>query len=168
MPSPLKQSGLRLVQAKRPFSIDTTLFKRAERQGSLFEDSWLVVLASVPDLPDNTFVDLIRCAEPALIFDLRLAPRFDFGTLNRERAFRLFEHVKATYVDATTPLMTGTNKEEVIRQLVERIASDGINVRRPVVFLLGRTESSLASEGEILSILGHMGRRLDVVNIPSV
>lgn len=169
MPNPLNSRGLRIVPAKRQFSIDAALFRRVERQGSLFEepDSWLVVLASIPDLPDNTFTELIRCSEPALIFDLRLVPRFDFGTLNRERAFELFERVKATYVDATTPLMTGSNKEEVIRLLIQRIALDGVNVRRPVVFLLGRAESSLASQNEILSILGHVGRRLDIVSIPT-
>jgi hypothetical protein len=88
------------------------MFRPQERQAGLFDDegAWTIVFVSVPDLPEGVFGDIIRYAEPSFVFDLRLAPRFDMGSLNRERAFELFDRVRATYVDTTTPLMAGVKR----------------------------------------------------------
>ena len=168
MSSPTGHSGLRIVSSKRRMALSAEMFRPLARQAGLFDDelSWTVVFVVVPDLPEGVFGDVIRLAEPSFVFDLRLAPRFDLGSLNRERAFELFDRVGANYVDTTTPLMAGVNREEVLEMLVRRLPAAGLAAQRPVVFLLGRGESSLASPGEILSILGQSSRRLDVINVP--
>jgi hypothetical protein len=144
------------------------MFRPTERQSSLFEDEspWMIVFACVPDLPEGAFGELVRLSEPSFVFDLRLAPRFDIGSLNRARAFEMFERVHATYVDTTSPLMTGAKREEVIEKLIRQLPTGGIEARRPIVFLHGRTESSLATPTEILSILGQSTRRLEIINVP--
>jgi len=169
MSSP-ERGGLRIVSSKRRTSLSAEMFRPKDSQQSLFDDEcpWTIVFAHVPDLPEGAFVDLIRLSEPSFVFDLRLAPRFDIGALNRERAFELFDRAHATYVDTTTPLMGGANREEVIERLIRRMPTTGLDARRPVVFLLGRSESSLATQPEILSILGHSARRLEIINVPEI
>lgn len=160
--------GLRVVSSKRRRSLSAEMFRPTERQSSLFDDEspWMIVFACVPDLPEGAFSDLMRLSEPSFVFDLRLAPRFDIGSLNRARAFELFERVHATYVDTTTPLMTGAKREEVIERLIRQLPTTGVEARRPIVFLHGRSESSLATPTEILSILGQSARRLEIINVP--
>ena len=166
MSSPTERRGLRVVSSKRRITLSAEMFRPLERQAGLFDDPWTIVFVSVPDHPEGVFGDIIRYAEPAFVFDLRLAPRFDMGSLNRERAFELFDRVHATYVDATTPLMAGIKREEVIELLVRQLPAAGLAPHRPVVFLLGRSESSLATPPEILSILGQSTRRLEIINVP--
>jgi len=160
--------GLRVVSSKRRTSLSAEMFRPTERQSSLFDDEgpWIIVFACVPDLPEGAFSDLMRLSEPSFVFDLRLAPRFDIGSLNRARAFELFERIHATYVDTTTPLMTGATREEVIERLIRRLPTTGKEARRPIVFLHGRSESSLATPPEILSILSQSLRRLEIINVP--
>lgn len=168
MSSLMEHGGLRVVSSKRRTLLSAEMFRPAELQPSLFDNEapWTIVFACVPDLPEGVFSEMVRLSEPSFVFDLRLAPRFDLGSLNRERAFELFDQVHATYVDATSPLMSGVNREEVIAMLIRRLPAAGIQARRPVVFLYGRSESSLATPPEILSILNHSDRRLVIVNVP--
>ena len=165
MSSPTESGGLRVVSSKKRMALSAEMFRPFQAQAGLFDEQcpWTIVFVSVPDLPEGAFGEIIRCAEPAFVFDLRLAPRFDMGRLNRERAFELFDRVSATYVDTTTPLMTGAKREEAIEMLVRRLPTGG---QRPVVFLLGRSESSLASRPEIRSILERSPRRLEIINVP--
>ncbi len=160
--------GLRVVSSKQRRSLTAEMFRPVERQSSLFDEEspWTIVFACVPDLPEGDFGELMRLSEPSFIFDLRLAPRFDIGSLNRARAFELFERVHATYVDTTTPFMTGAKREEVIEMLIRQLPTTGMEARRPIVFLHGRSESSLASPTEILSILRQSARSLEIINIP--
>jgi hypothetical protein len=143
------------------------MFRPGQSQASLFGDRWLVVFVCVPDLPDGVFTELMRYSEPSFVFDLRLAPRFDLGSLNRERAFELFDRVHATYVDATVPLMAGGDRERAIEMLIRRFPTAGADSRRPIMFLLGRADSSLASPAEILSLLNEADRDLEVVSLPA-
>jgi hypothetical protein len=168
MSSQPPSGGLRLVSSKRRRSLSAEMFRPTEQQSSLFDDEspWMIVFACVPDLPEGVFGDLLRLSEPSFVFDLRLAPRFDIGTLNRARAFELFERFHSTYVDTTTPLMTGVKREDVIEKLIKQLSTAGKETRRPIVFLHGRSESSLATPSEILSILGQSARRLEVINVP--
>src|SRR4051794_2985588 len=57
-----------------------------------------------------TFIDLSKAREadlktilttvrPNRLVDLRVAPRFDYGSLNRKRAFDLFDQTGIQYVD---------------------------------------------------------------------
>ncbi len=168
MPKPAEHGRLRIVSTRRRAEVSAELFRPAEQQSSLFdaEDPWLIVFACVPDLPEGAFRDLMRYSEPSFVFDLRLAPRFDIGTLNRQRVFEIFDRIHTVYVDTTTPLMGGADREQVIEQMMRKLPQKGSDARRPIVFLHSHGEGSLASPLEILSILKHSERRLHVVSVP--
>jgi hypothetical protein len=129
----------------------------------------MIVFINVSELRGDDFADAIRYSEPSVVLDLRLAPRFDVGSLNRERAFELFHSIGTTYVDTTTPLMNGESREGAIQRIIRYIPTSGISARRTVVFLLGRNDqSSIASRSEMLALLCQSEKRLNVINIPEL
>ncbi len=163
--------GLRVVASKRRLAIGAELFKPANPQASLFGDdgAWMIVFINVSELTGEDFSNAIRYSEPSVVIDLRLAPRFDIGSFNRERAFELFRVVKTTYVDTTAKLMNGESREVAIERMITHIPRNETSSRRTVVFLLGRNDnSSIASRAEILSFLAQSEKQLDVINIPEL
>lgn len=97
-------------------------------------------------MEDFDFIGLMTAAEPGFVGDLRLAPVFGMGVLNRRAAFELFEKVRATYVDATPPLMMGSGREVAVMQLAEWLRGAAVDLGWPIVFLLAQREISLVSE----------------------
>ncbi len=58
----------------------------------------LLVFVDISSISDSTFVNILK--EGVLrIFDLRVAPRFDIGNLNRSRVFELFNQYHIDYFD---------------------------------------------------------------------
>lgn len=157
--------GLRVVASKRRLAISAELFRPENPQASLFDDDgWLIVFINVSEISGDDFAKAIRYSDPSVVVDLRLAPRFDVGSLNRERAFELFRSVGTTYLDTSASLMSGESREEAIQRIIRRVPRGG---RGTVVFLLGRNDnSSVASRAEMLSLLSQSDKRLDVINIP--
>jgi hypothetical protein len=154
--------GLRVVASKRRLAICAELFRPENTQASLFGDdeAWLIVFINVSEVNGDDFTNAIRYSDPSVVLDLRLAPRFDVGSLNRERVFELFRSVKTTYVDTTAPLMNGESREVAIQRIITHIPkSEG--PRRTVVFLVGRNDrSSIASRSEMLSLLSQSEKGL--------
>jgi hypothetical protein len=137
-------------------------------QVSLFADPkpGVVVFVRFSKVGEDEFVNVLRSAQPACIIDLRIAPRFDCGTLNRQAAFALFSEVNALYVDATTPMMMGEKLEGAFRRLRETVAN--IDFRRPLVFLCGSDTGSIASDSQVLELLSSAGKPAkDVYTLPS-
>jgi hypothetical protein len=163
--------GLRVVASKRRLAVSAELFRPENAQPSLFreEDTWMIVFINVSELRGDDFTNAIKYADPSVVLDLRLAPRFDIGSLNRERAFELFSSVKTRYVDATAPIMNGESREVAIQRIIRHIPIGSASSRGTVVFLLGRNDqSSIASQSEMLTLLGQSEKRLDVINIPEL
>ncbi|MDX1982045.1 MAG: hypothetical protein SFV51_17365 [Bryobacteraceae bacterium] len=114
---------------------------------------------------DTQFIEAIRVAQPSRIFDLRFAPRFDLGSLNRNSAFALFDEVKATYIDAAAHFMLGNPRQTAVDQLRDELAT--ADPHRPVLFLFGSAKTSLLAEGEILNLLSEVGKPTsDLVLVP--
>lgn len=129
----------------------------------------IVMFLKMPDLADFEFIEILKTAQPAYIFDLRLAPRFDIGRLNRHTAFALFDKVHAAYVDATVPIMMGQHEESALAQLREALKR--VDWVRPVVFLFGsRQGTSLATFEQVLTLLSSTGKssaELHLISIPA-
>lgn len=69
-------------------------------QESLLLDTGATVLVcTTEELDERSFVTLFTHMRATLALDLRISPRFDFGTLNRRRALALFEACAVRYVD---------------------------------------------------------------------
>jgi TIR domain len=56
-------------------------------------------ICTADGMDESILTSLVENLRPSLIVDFRTAPRFDFGTFNRRRAFDLFESVSAQYID---------------------------------------------------------------------
>src|SRR5262249_51276333 len=120
--------------------------------------SGIVVFVCFPAVQEQDFVDLILNAQPRFVIDLRVVTRFDVGRLNRRRAFELFEGVAAQYVDLTGTLLNGASREDVMHDFTELISSKRFSLYRPVVFLLSRPETSVATDDQILQRLADSGK----------
>jgi hypothetical protein len=161
---------LQLVYSRNRARIEASRFlsDQAGAQGSLFPSAkpGVVVFVQFASVEGDDFAEVLRLAQPSFVFDLRIAPRFDVGNLNRRTAFALFDEVKATYIDATTPLMMGEERESVIQRFREAIAK--IDFCRPLLFLFGSINGSIISDREVLNILSSVGKpAIDLVVLPA-
>lgn len=161
---------LQLVYSRSRMRIEASRFlsDEAGAQGSLFPSAkpGVVVFVQFASVEGDEFAEVLRLAQPSFVFDLRIAPRFDVGNLNRRTAFALFDEVKATYVDATTPLMMGEQRESAVQRFREAIAK--IDFRRPLFFLFGSDKGSIISDSEVLNILASAGKpAADLVVLPA-
>lgn len=161
---------LQLVHSRSRKRIEVSRFlsDEAGAQGSLFPSAkpGVVVFVEFANVESDEFAEVLRLARPSFVFDLRIAPRFDVGNLTRRSAFALFDEVKATYFDSTTPLMMGEQHESAIQRFREAIAD--IDFRRPLLFLFGSDKGSIISNSEVLSILKSAGKpAADLVVLPA-
>lgn len=161
---------LQLAYSRNRTRVEASRFLSNESgtQGSLFPSAkpGVVVFVQLASLAGDEFAEAIRLAQPSFVFDLRIAPRFDVGNLNRRAAFALFDEVKATYIDATSPIMMGEQPEDAVQRIREAIAK--IDVRRPLFFLFASDRGSIVSGSEVLSILASAGKPAsDLVVLPT-
>jgi hypothetical protein len=160
---------LQLVYSRNRRGIEASRFQSDEvgTQGTLFPSikPGVAVFVRFPSVEGDEFAEVLRMAQPSYVFDLRIAPRFDVGSLNRRAAFAIFDEVNATYFDATAPLMMGEQREIAIERFKEAIAKN--DFQRPLVFLFGSGKGSFISDKEVLSILASAGKPAsDLVDFP--
>jgi hypothetical protein len=58
-----------------------------------------LMFASLPGVSDQDFLALVASARPAVVVDLRRAPRFSVGCLNRRAVLECFARNNAVYLD---------------------------------------------------------------------
>jgi hypothetical protein len=156
---------------RRP--IDPTPFFESPpgAQTTLFPDAkpGVVLFVSFPEVGESEFVDVIQLLKPSHVFDLRLTPRFDVGQLNRQRAFALFAAEHARYVDLAIAQTGGLSRNDVWERARTLLRSGTLDLKRPVVFLLGHAASSIATDTEILTLLSETGvYPLTVHRVPQI
>lgn len=69
-------------------------------QGTLFQipSDRLLVFLNISTISDSMFMNILK-GGMLRVFDLRIAPRFDIGNLNRSRVFELFNQHHIDYFD---------------------------------------------------------------------
>lgn len=95
---------LRVVPAPPQYQpVTRATFEAAVDQRSLFvhESPSLLIFAKVDGLSQDEFYRLIVKSKPKLVLDLRVAPRFDIGTMSRKAVFALFDSIGSRYVDVS-------------------------------------------------------------------
>jgi len=128
----------------------------------------VVVFVSFLQIEDQDFFEVMEYAQPSVILDLRVAPRFDLGKLTRSLAFQIFEQVKASYIDAASLVTTGDSHEAALNAIRQILASSRFDLSRPIVCLVGQPGSSVASDKEVLDLLAETGKKAsEVVSVPS-
>lgn len=153
---------LTLIHGRKRISIDGEAFRPINPgpQSTLFPEvrAGMVVFVCFPDVEDREFIGLMENARPSFVIDLRIAPRFDVGRLDRERAFDLFDANSTRYIDLTGILFSGASRDDVMRKFSELVSSNSFDLSRPVVFLFSRPETSVASDAEVLDALASSGK----------
>lgn len=84
---PLAQLQVQIVQNP----IQETLFHLPD-----VPTAWIV---NMPFISDNVFSEILKLLHPSLVFDLRTAPTFRVGRLNRSVVFTLFKKQRIIYYD---------------------------------------------------------------------
>ena len=140
MPENANRSRLQLVKR---VALTRDDFHESQIQGMLFPTAkrGVVVFVNFPGVTEPEFRDLLENAKPALILELRSAPRFDIGKLTRQLAFQVFREQGSHYYDLTSPLMGRTDPDAALRSLQEFFRAKRPSFERPVVFLVNRTEA---------------------------
>ena len=169
---PESRARLTLVPGRKRLPVDRNAFMPVEAgpQESLFPAprKGMVVFVCFPEVEESEFVDLVNHAKPGFVIDLRTVPRFDVGRLNRDRAFDLFQAMNSKYVDLNGILVNGATRDDVMLSFRELLASSTFDLLRPVIFLLSRPETSVATDDEILSALAASGKRAkEVTQVPA-
>jgi len=163
---------LTLIHGRKRVSFDRDAFRPVEpaSQSLLFPETrpGVVVFVCFPDVEEREFVDLVETARPSFVIDLRVVPRFDVGRLTRDRAFDLFEAIGTRCLDLTGVLMNGATREDVMLSFHELLSSSAFDLFRPVIFLLSRPETSVATDAEVLNALAASGKQAkEVMQVPA-
>lgn len=91
---------LRLVHDRPDSSGPDSLTRYEPVQASLLADAVSTVfVCTTEELDERGFLELFTSLHATLALDLRMTPRFDFGTLNRRRALAIFEGLSIRYLD---------------------------------------------------------------------
>jgi hypothetical protein len=167
-----KRAGLTLVPTRKRVEVDADSFRSEEfgPQSALFPQAkpGIVVFVCFPDIQEREFVALLQDAKPSFVIDLRVVPRFDVGRMNRDRVFDLFEAQHIRYVDLTGILVSGASHKDVMQAFTDLLSSSTFDLLRPVVFLLSRPETSVATDSEVLSALAASGKQArEVMQLPA-
>lgn len=144
------------------------------QQGALlaYHQEALLILVDFDAVTEADFLQLVLNARPQFVIDLRVAPRFDVGLLNRRNVFALFEQISAKYIDL--PGRLGVQKgrdarlnpallaKEVGRDILGPGASGG-----PLVFL-GDSAQLTPEYGRALAqgLSSRKGVEWDVLRVP--
>lgn len=151
-----KRTNLRLVGTPHRVPVQKSDFVEPGPQTGLFPrlKAGLLIFVFFPDVTEQEFREAIEFSQPSLVMELRRAPRFDIGHLNRREAFQVFANHHSMYVDLTSEsmgkLFDGDDIVSSVTQFwqVKRPAFD-----RPIMFLLDRSESAPTVTSRILHAL---------------
>jgi hypothetical protein len=100
-----------------------------------FQASNMLVFVSVPRVKDG-FVAILDQLRPGVIVELRQAPTFDYGNLNRKAAFHHFGRIGSRYVDLVPSGSEAAFDSDLAGQ-VRAIISDHVERESPYMFLVG-------------------------------
>ncbi len=156
---------LRVVASRQRDKLSAARFE-ATSQPQLFSYRWTVLFLRLPSVEESDFVNILRTAQPDCVYDLRLTPSFNIGSLRRQKVFELFASYSIKYFDAAAALTRGTTREEAVAELVNSIMPRSAS-STPIIFLLsGNEEACLLSSAEVERILRQSNEDLDVISIP--
>lgn len=104
-------------------------------QHSLFPsgNSASVVFVCFPDVTEGEFVAALEQTNPAVVVELRKAPRFDVGKMNRNLAFEIFRRQGSLYIDLN--IDNGHSDDQLLSRIREIIATYK-QERRSIMFLV--------------------------------
>jgi hypothetical protein len=138
--APRKFEVLRSAKRLSPKPED---FIESEHQANLFASPkrGLIIFMYFPDVTEEEFRATVEYAKPANILELRSAPRFDIGTLNRRLAFDVFEHQNSTYIDLGCPGKESRNFDYLLWECKSVLKDSKVRLGRPMMFLMSKDDA---------------------------
>jgi hypothetical protein len=155
MTNQTKRPNLHLVRTPHRVPVNEKDFLEPGPQTSLFPrlKPGLLIFVLFPDVTEEEFRDTVEYSQPALVMELRKAPRFDIGRLNRREAFQVFAHHQSVYVDLTSASMGKFHSEDIVSTVTEFLRVRKPAFDRPIMFLLDRSDSSHALTTQIFEAI---------------
>jgi hypothetical protein len=158
---------LQLVKPPEPVvpAVREADFAPAVWQSTLFAGSNqnLLALIDLNSIEEADFLTLLLAAKPRFMIDLRVLPLFDLGSMNRKRAFELFEKTGTKYFDISGRLDikdrsdSRFNPEFLSDRVREIVFSKSGEVVGPVCFLIDPIHFND-------DFLGSLSQKLDTTN----
>ncbi|HLH90134.1 MAG TPA: toll/interleukin-1 receptor domain-containing protein [Xanthobacteraceae bacterium] len=133
----------------------------------------LILFIHFNAVTESDFLAAIVNARPKYVLDLRVAPRFDIGTLNRRLVFSVFQQIGTQYYDVAgklgvrSPRDAKLNPALLIDELRTMVFRDKQRVEGPIAFLVGDQQSHEIYENALarhLDILAEQG--WEVLRVP--
>lgn len=158
MKVPKRPPFLHVVEPKPvPEAISADDFTPLPSQHTLFANTLpnLIVFIHFESVSESDFLTTILNTKPKFILDLRVAPRFDIGSLNRKLVLSIFQQVGARYFDVTgnlgirSPRDARLNPEIIVGEIKKRILIDPQQIAGPLVILLGQNQSDPNFENQL-------------------
>jgi len=118
-------------------------FLAAEHQANLFPTPrrGLIIFVYFPDVTEEEFRTALEYARPSSILELRAAPRFDIGTLNRRLAFHAFEHHNSTYIDFAYSNKNSGDLDHTLWECKSVLKDPKTSLGRPLMFLMNKDDA---------------------------
>lgn len=125
-------------------------FNAAESQATLFvsKDPSLLIFASIESMAETEILSLFVNASPKTIVDLRLAPRFDFGSVTRRFMLSLFDTIGARYIALSANLGPKTfrdvlaDRDSLVLELSQALTGGRGKPNGPVMLLVDSSQAS--------------------------
>jgi hypothetical protein len=131
-----------VLRTRKRISVRPEDFLSAEHQTNLFPTPrrGLIIFVYFPEVTEEEFRSTLEYARPSSIIELRSAPRFDIGTLNRRLAFRAFENHNSTYIDLARPGEASDDFDQTLWECKSILKDSKTNLGRPLMFLMSKDD----------------------------
>lgn len=126
----------------------------------------MIVFVTSGQLDEGSFTHLLDSIHPSYFIDLRSAPRFDYGALNRIKAFDLFDTSDVTYFDLDPSDLAAF--EILIKKSTEKTwaGSSGQFKKKipqtyfgPLVFVLDENANENSVKETVVDMLNNMSKK---------
>ena len=146
---------LEVVRTPKREMVQPEDFTKPDQQGVLFASPrpGLLIFVYFPDVTEDEFRNTVMHAKPAQIVELRSAPRFDIGNLNRQSAFRLFSEQNAVYIDLPSSVPTTWDVGHLLSYLESFIRNSHLSAERPLMILLNKANLESGMEKRIRRLI---------------
>src|SRR5437879_5754389 len=107
---------LRLVEKVETRQLTREDLVRPAWQSTLFaaDQPELLIFLDFEHANEADFLTVLTVARPRYVFDLRLVPRFDLGSLNRRLVFSLFSQSGIRYIDLCAEHARGRDRDNYL------------------------------------------------------
>ena len=178
MKDPKSPPFLRVVERapqRKPIGGDD--FRVAPWQQTLFAVPLpnLILFVHFDSVSESDFLAAIVNARPKYVIDLRVAPRFDLGTLNRRLVFSIFQQIGAQYYDVAgklgvrSPGDAKLNPSLLIDELRTLVFRDKQRIDGPIAFLVGDRQADEAYEASVARNLDSLSEKgWELLRVPHV